>query len=381
MSARRPVFRTLTVALCLVGFALALVLRPADAAAGAKTGLNLCAQVVLPSLFPFFVLSALVTELGLGSALGRWCGPVMEAIFGVSGGGAAALLLGLIGGYPLGARTVAQLYEQGQLSRQDGERLLLFCNNGGPAFILSVAGASVLGSVRAGWLLLGIHIVSALCCGLLGRWLRPGTEPVRPSPGSAPAVRSVRFSQAFTNAISSAVQSALNVCACVVLFAVILRLVRLFGLLRPEIRLLEGLGMDGVCAEALLSGMVELTNGAALLEGASVYYAVPVAAFLLGFGGLSIFCQTTSMLAASGLSPLWCLKGQLLHGSLSFVLAAAAVRWFPWAVSTMTASAAVTGGYSAALLPPLLGLGAWCGVLGIAVLFRKKGSFFRGKAV
>ncbi|MCD8126503.1 MAG: hypothetical protein LUD82_03210 [Clostridiales bacterium] len=87
------------------------------------------------------------------------------------------------------------------------------------------------------------------------------------------------------------------------------------------------------------------------------------------------------MLAASGLSPLWCLKGQLLHGSLSFVLAAAAVRWFPWAVSTMTASAAVTGGYSAVLLPPLLGLGAWCGVLGIAVLFRKKGSFFRGKAV
>ncbi|MCD8367532.1 MAG: sporulation protein [Clostridiales bacterium] len=381
MSARRPMFRTLTVALCLAGFALALVLRPTDAAAGAKTGLNLCAEVVLPSLFPFFVLSALVTELGLGGALGRWCGPAMRALFGVSGGGAAPLLLGLIGGYPLGARTVAQLCEQGQLSRQDGERLLLFCNNGGPAFILSVAGASVLGSVRAGWLLLGVHIVSALCCGLLARWLRPGGEPAGGGPDVPSAGRSVRFSQAFTNAIGSAVQSSLNVCACVVLFAVILRLARLFGLLQPGIRLLEGLGVDAACAEALLSGLVELTNGVALLEGASVYYAAPVAAFLLGFGGLSIFCQTASMLAASGLSPLWCLKGQLLHGCISFVLAAAAVQLFPWAVSTMTSAAAVTGGYSANLLPPLLGLGAWCGILGIAVLFRKRGSFFRKKAV
>ncbi|MCD7918383.1 MAG: sporulation protein, partial [Clostridiales bacterium] len=359
-------------------FALALVLRPADAAAGAKTGLNLCAQVVLPSLFPFFVLSALVTELGLGSALGRWCGPVMEAIFGVSGGGAAALLLGLIGGYPLGARTVAQLYEQGQLSRQDGERLLLFCNNGGPAFILSVAGAGVPGSVQAGWLLLGVHIASALCCGLLGRWLRPGTEPVPPSPGSAPTVRSVRFSQALTNAMGSAVQSSLNVCACVVLFAVILRLARLFGLLRPGIGLLEAFGMDAVCAEALLSGMVELTNGVALLEGASAYSAVPVAAFLLGFGGLSIFCQTASMLATSGLSPVWCLKGQLLHGCISFVLAAAAVQRFPQAITTMASTSA--GETSAAVLPPLLGLGAWCGILGIFVLFRKRGSFFPKKA-
>ncbi|MCD8160767.1 MAG: sporulation protein [Clostridiales bacterium] len=380
MSARRPMLRALPVVLCLFGFALALVLRPAEAAAGAKTGLNLCAQVVLPSLFPFFVLSALAAELGLGSVLGRCCGPVIGPLFGVSGAGATALLLGLIGGYPLGARTVGQLYEQGQLSRQDGERLLLFCNNGGPAFILSVAGAGVLGSVQAGWLLLGVHVAGALCCGLLGRWLRPGTEPVPPSPGSAQTVRSVRFSQAFTNAMGSAVQSSLNVCACVVLFAVILRLVRLFGLLRPGVKLLEALGMDAVCAEALLSGMVELTNGVALLEGASVYSAVPVAAFLLGFGGLSIFCQTAAMLAASGLSPVWCLKGQLLHGCISFVLAAAAVQRFPQAVTAM-ASAVAAGSASVAVLPPLLGLGAWCGILGIFVLFRKRGSFFPKKAV
>lgn len=369
---------TFPIAVCLTGFALALVFRPQEAAAGARAGLALCGETVLPALFPFFVLSALVVELGYAERLGSRLAPVMGPLFGVGGAGASALLLGLIGGYPLGARTVAQLYERGSLSRTEAERLLLFCNNSGPAFLLGVVGAGTLGSPNAGLLLLGTHVVGALGCGLLAPFLRPGeTGKKQASSGNGALSAPPAFSTAFTSAIGSSVRSSLNVCACVVLFGVILRLLRLLGILQAG-TLLECLGLPAACGEALLSGLVELTNGIAALPHSPSAGAMLVAAFLLGFGGLSVFCQTSAMLSGSGLSPLWCLKGQLLHGVLSALLTVLALHAFPNAAQTVfSAAVPLAGTQFSALLTPLTGLGAWGGVLAAYAAWKKRPNFYK----
>ena len=138
--------------------ALALIACSAEAMEAARYSLRLCGEVLIPSLFPFFVLSALIQELGLPSRLGRLTAPGMRRLFGVPGSGCAALILGLMAGYPLGAASVAGLVERGELERGEGERLLGFCNNSGPAFILGAAGAGVFGSARAGLLLYAAHV-------------------------------------------------------------------------------------------------------------------------------------------------------------------------------------------------------------------------------
>ena len=135
----------LTLLIC----AAALVAAPKEAIAGAKDGLALCFNVIVPSLFPFFVLSSLVVDLGLAAYLGRAMEGLMRPLFRVSGSCAAAVALGFIGGYPVGARTALQLYQQGLCSKTEAERLLAFCNNSGPAFILGVVGAGVFGDGRA----------------------------------------------------------------------------------------------------------------------------------------------------------------------------------------------------------------------------------------
>lgn len=106
-----------------------LVAAPGEAIAGAKDGLVLCFNVIVPSLFPFFVLSSLVVDLGLAAYLGRALEGLMRPLFRVSGSCAAAVALGFIGGYPVGARTALQLYQQGLCSKPEAERLLAFCNN------------------------------------------------------------------------------------------------------------------------------------------------------------------------------------------------------------------------------------------------------------
>ncbi len=307
----------------------ALVISPGEAINGAKDGLALCFNVIVPSLFPFFVLSSLVVDLGLAAYLGRAMEGLMRPLFRVSGSCAAAVALGFIGGYPVGARTALQLYEQGLCSKTEAERLLAFCNNSGPAFILGVVGAGVFGDSRVGLLLYLTHALASLLVGLLfrfyGGWERRRACAPRPKP-----IQTVTLPAAFTGAVSRALQSTLNICAFVVFFAVVLRLLSAYGALSGAAALLSLAGFEGEWARRLVAGLLELSSGVASLQGgAGLAGRVSMAAFMLGWAGLSVHCQVLSFLVDSGLSARVYLAGKLCHGLIAAALTWGLTRLFP----------------------------------------------------
>ena len=145
-------------ALGLLAVMAGLLAASETAAQAVREGLALCGGSVIPALFPFLVVSRLFVATGSAAALGRLLAPLTRRMLGVSGPSGTAVLLGLLGGYPVGAQTAGELARTGAVSRQEGQRLLLFCNNCGPAFALGVAGVGCFGSLRAGaWLWL-IHV-------------------------------------------------------------------------------------------------------------------------------------------------------------------------------------------------------------------------------
>ena len=333
----RPVLRLLRkqktrdalAALALLIATVGLVAAPAQAIAGAKEGLMLCFNVIVPSLFPFFVLSSLVVDLGLAAYLGRAMEGLMRPLFRVSGSCSAAVALGFIGGYPVGARTALQLYEQGLCSKTEAERLLAFCNNSGPAFILGVVGAGIFGDSRVGLLLYLTHALASLMVGLLfrfyGGWEGKRTQASRPKP-----IRTVTLPAAFTGAVSRALQSTLNICAFVVFFAVVLRLLSAYGVLSALASLLSLAGLEAEWAKRLVAGLLELSSGVASLQGgAGLTGRVSMAAFMLGWAGLSVHCQVLSFLVDSGLSARVYLAGKLCHGLIAAGLTYALTRLFP----------------------------------------------------
>lgn len=166
--------RDLFLGLALLCATLALMLYPKPSMEAARTGLQLCYNVIIPSLFPFFVLSSLVVELGLAGYLGRLLEGIMWPLFHVSGACASAFALGFVGGYPVGAKTAINLYERGMCTRTEAERLLAFCNNSGPAFILGVVGAGIFASSTVGVLLYLAHALASVCIGLLFRFYKAG---------------------------------------------------------------------------------------------------------------------------------------------------------------------------------------------------------------
>ena len=275
--------------------------------AAAAEALILCGQSVIPALFPFMAVSGLLVSLGFGEWVSPHLAGLMGPLFRLPGCASSALLLGLVGGYPIGARTAAGLYRDGLLTREDAERLLTFCNNSNPVFLISVLGAGVFGNVRLGiWLWL-IHVLSALLTGILFRG--SGKRSSRRAATSFPC-RTVSLASAFVEAVRSALSGMLSVCAFVVLFYVLVSPLKTLG------------GQMG----AFLVGTVELFSLTPLLTPDRFGYIL--AAFCTGWGGLSVLCQTAAVLDESDLSLVPCFQGKLVQGLLSALLAALVVRLF-----------------------------------------------------
>ena len=259
------------------GGLLLLLLCPSAAAEGARAGLSLTAEVLLPSLFPFMVLTDLLT----GSAL-----PGTERR-------ALSFLLGFAGGYPTGARLVCGLYSSGRITRAEAEWRLGWCSNCGIGFLFGTVAAGLLGRPALGIPLLIIQALSALCCAL---FLRPPrhTEAIVFVPAA---------SGGFSAALCRAAKAMAGVGSGVILVSALLSAAE--SLLPPLPPLIS----------ALLRGTCELSLGAraaAALPGGEVLLSA-----VCSFGGLCVHLQCLGFISAAGLSHRRYFAGKALQSLLA----------------------------------------------------------------
>lgn len=290
------------ICLILCGILVWFLTDAARVRAAAADALILCGKSVIPALFPFLAVSSLLVSLGFGEWVSPHLAGVMGPLFRLPGQASSALLLGLVGGYPIGARTAAELYRENLLTADEAERLLAFCNNSNPVFLVSVLGSGVFGDIRVGvWLWL-IHVLSALLTGILfrGSGRKTGRRPV----ARRFTCHTVSFSAAFVEAVQNAASGMLSVCAFVVLFYV---------LASP----LTALG--GWLGTALV-GLIELFSLTPLLPASR--FGFILASGCAGWGGLSVLSQTAAVLDGTTLRLKSCFWGKVTQGVLSALLAA-----------------------------------------------------------
>lgn len=269
-------------------FAL-LILRGDAAAAAAQKGLQSCLHSVIPSLFPFLVLTNLMLRLEFPKLLSGGLGKAFEAMFSIRRSALPVLLAGMVGGYPLGAEAAAEACRLDLCSEEEAERLMIFANNCSPGFLFSLVSRVLPGGEKQAAVLLLLQWLVSFSLGiLLGRNRKPSRADSASKNEDRPT-----FSQLFTSAVRSGGRSILLISAYVVFFSV-------FSVFMPD--------------SALLRGILELTGGILLLSGGSL--SAIAAAFLLGWGGLSVACQVFSALEGSGIPTRRYLPLRLLHGLL-----------------------------------------------------------------
>ena len=273
-----------------------LLLLSGQVAEAVRQGLQLCAASVIPALFPFLVLSSLFLSLG-GGLSDSFPQRAAAHLLGCSTAGIGVFFLSLLGGYPVGARLIGQLYRAGRLSQEEAAHLLRFCNNAGPAFILGFVGLGQFGSLRVG---VYLYLVHASTAALLALFFRPkialrGLRAANP-PHPAP------LSDSLVAAIGEAGSTMVQICSFVTFFYTALQLFSSLSTL----------------SHPLLLGFVELTGGILRLSANRSGFVMACA--LLGWGGISVHCQTAAVLSGTGLPLKGYLKSKLLHGIFSAFL-------------------------------------------------------------
>ena len=265
-----------------------------------KKGLVLCSRAVIPALFPFMVISEIIVLSGTGLAISRPFARPMRRLFGVSEAGACAYILGLVCGFPIGAKTAVSMYDQGIITKRELERLMTFCNNPGSAFVISAVGVALLGNKMVGVALYLSLILSSLAVGIVGKYFQGYKKENAVHQGIyIPHDFSIKT---VTDAVQSSAISMLTVCAYVVFFSA---LVGCVGALLSRIEMPREI-------TAAIFGFFELSSGvgeAAALENR--VRSVLLCALFVGWSGLSVAFQIMSVAAGRDISfkPFFIAKG------------------------------------------------------------------------
>lgn len=127
-------------------FTICLIIFSKENLSATKNGLLLWANSVVPALLPFLIATELLSHTTVVNFIGKLLNKYMKPIFNVPGIGAYAFIMGIISGYPVGAKIVTEFRKNGDCSRAEAERLLAFTNNSGPLFIIGTVGVSMFGN-------------------------------------------------------------------------------------------------------------------------------------------------------------------------------------------------------------------------------------------
>jgi sporulation integral membrane protein YlbJ len=306
------------------GFIALLFFKNSEAASRfVSRGIEVSVTRLIPSLFPFLVVSSLLLSSGLGRVIGKTAGKPLCALLGISGEGACAVLLGFICGFPVGAKTACQLYERGSITKRECERLIAIANNTGPSFVIEVVGAHFWGCRGMG---LTIYLAQILSSVLLG-WItsRKETKPTDP-----PTIHTSRCDllQCLTASVTHSARSVVSVCGFIVFFAVVTSLIGQMTATLPI-----------PLAAPILGAVLEFSTGAAAASDLGGIYGAFLTGFTVSWSGISVFAQCKAFTAPHGISLRFTAACKAVQGLLTGL--AAAVYYAVWFTPAATASTAI----------------------------------------
>ena len=325
-----------------VVFTVCLVLFSKQNLSATKNGLALWANSVVPSLFPFFVATELLMHTNIITLLGHLLNRFMKPLFNIRGEGSFAFIMGIISGYPVGAKIASNFRQNNICSKEECERLLSFTNNSGPLFIIGTVGILMFKNTTIGILLLITHLLACLTVGIIFRFWKKDKTTFHTNTTSSftPSNKTASFSnlgEILAESITSSISTILLIGGFVVIFSSILSILKASGLLDNFSILFhpvfQFLNIDTSFIQGILTGILEITNGINTISSIAckkLSFNLIFTAFLLGFGGISVLLQVWSITSKTDLSIKPYLYGKLLHVLLAAFYTYLLMNIFPF---------------------------------------------------
>lgn len=281
---------------------------------GVQKGVSVCLSLMIPSTFLFLILTDILSKSKAGKLLAR---PFffLSKLFRIRRCDVDIVVLSLIGGYPVGARILADRVKSGQIDKKSASRMLAFCVNSSPAFLYTGIGISLFHNAVVGCIFLASSLFACLITGAVSRI---GAFYPTASETASSAERKIHPSVLLFSAVQKGVQSMALICGFVVLFSACMPLFSAFlsQFFPQEIA-------------ACICGLLEVCTGCASLFSSG--YQNPIAAAMLfsSFGGVCVFLQIGAMLRGSSVSMRPLLLWRTFYSAAATALTVLLSRFLP----------------------------------------------------
>lgn len=290
-----------------------LLLFPTSSLNGAKAGLLLWFNTLLPTLLPFIIISNLIVKLQITKPLSKILYPIFHKLFGVSKGGCYPVLMGMLSGMPVGAKSIGDMVTSNNLTKKEGQYLLGFCNNASPMFVMGYIAITQLHLVDLRIPLLIILYSSSVFSSLLWfRLLSPSKGLVKAQDFELDLVSDDENTKFDFAKLDSAIMDGFDVITKVGGYVI------LFSIATEIISDINGLS-DII--KYLLIGILEITTGINKIGQMTLPIELKIAFItaITAFGGLSGMAQTNSVISNTRLSILTYFKVKVLHTIIAFL--------------------------------------------------------------
>ncbi len=276
----KPLYLCVFIAIIFFGL---LIISPQKCKDGTAYGIMLSGSVIIPSFFPFTVCVLFILRTGILDRI-----PLSDKF--------SVMVMSFIGGYPLGAKTVSEMYRQNKITERDAGLMLCYCVNAGPSFIISAVGAGMLNSKTIGYILLASHITASLITALIIKLFFGKNKKNKINKNDDLP----NLSDVFVTSVADGASAVFSICTFVILFCAINSYILSFAQKFQPIK--------------YLIYITEVTTASAYTK--NIY----LISFMLSFAGLCIWCQVFSCFANTNVKMLPFIISRFFNGLISSVI-------------------------------------------------------------
>lgn len=260
------------------------------AVSSAVKGLNLWLHIVFPSLLPFFICTEILNRTGFSRLMGIVFEPIMRPIFNVPGCGSFAVILGLLSGFPIGAKITSDLRKNNEISKIEAERLIAYTNNSGMFFIAGSVCAGMLKMPELGIFMLLANIMASLTVGIIfGFYKKNAPKAGTKKISYNSSTNNMNFSQILIESIKSSTLNLLFIGGFIILFSVIINI----------------LIIDNKFIDCIISGFIEITTGVDMISkitNISLLQKIMAISAIIGWSGFSVHFQVIGIISYTDIS-------------------------------------------------------------------------------
>lgn len=258
-----------------------------------KSGINCCLNILIPSLFPFIFIATFTVQSQIFLNPGKLVSKLTKFLFYLPGYTAPVIILSLVGGYPVGAKGIKTLFDKNKINTEQLNRMMCFCVNAGPGFLISLIGTVLINNKFMGIIMLLSQILSSIIigigCGIYSKSKNFSFYVDKSSENS-----NIKLSESFIESTSSVCQSIMQICTLVIIFSFFISTIENSGIIEMIANKITFFDCNKNEIYSFITSFLEVTTGC--VKASQLRAGLMIIAFAVGHGGICTHIQIASML-------------------------------------------------------------------------------------